>query len=173
MARTEFKASESQIDEWKKVLADYQYDGFDPKQFRVKLKEDGFTKSDIQIALALYCQIGNNPLKAKKDRKSSNASAEAVLRKIKGDVTLSRIAVSYPKEVRAIRKFGLDNKLLKPRFAIDVPADLQDPALACMMDERQYILFSTAFSKAIGDGQVKMEFYHLALLSAMDKEADL
>ena len=173
MSKTEFKSSESQAEEWKKVLADYQYDGFDPKQFREKLKDEGFSKTDIQIAIALYCQIGNKPAKAKKDRKSSNSSAEAVLKKIKGDITLSRIAISYPKEVRAMRKFGLENKLLKPRFAIDVPADLQDPALACMMNEKEYIAFSTAFSKAIGDGQVKMEYYHLAMLSAMDKAADL
>ena len=160
-------------EEWMKVLDAYQYVGFDPKKFRQTLADSGFGKEDLITAIALYCQLGNNPSKATEKRKSELQSAKEVLRKIKGPITLARIAICYPNDVLKMRKFGVERGLIKARFAISVPVEYQDPALACLMTEMQYVEFNTAFSKAVGNGELKMQYYHLAKSTAMQSESNL
>ena len=172
MAKRESK--ESEYDLIDAILTAYEYDTFDPHAFRQSLKDNGWTTDDLKVALALYCQIGNNVKKASVKRKGKDQRASSVMGKLSEKVTLARIALSYPADVLAIRKRGLTQKKISKRFDLPgVPEELQDPALYCYMNRIQYDQFSRAFSEAVKSKPSTTDFWALAQKCQMHKEPGL
>ena len=132
------------------VLSDMRFVGFDIKAFRLMLGKDGWTPKQIIIAISLYCQIGNNVQNITKKRAAElKQYGKDIIAKLKAGTTLSRIAIAFAPLTLAIRARGVGNGSVQSRFAIDVPDELQDPALVCYMTKEQYVEWNTSFSEAL------------------------
>jgi hypothetical protein len=144
-------------DECLEILRDLKYNGFNPMVYRETLKTKGFSENDVQIAVACYVQLGNNPAKVvAADRKPSQKVVE-VLKKIDNkEITLARIAISYPAWVLEMRKAAVDKGYIGSRFAdLNLPAELQDPALLCFMNSDVGRIFNARMSDILYRGSKK------------------
>jgi hypothetical protein len=176
----ELKTPEVTEDEKKlalQILQDFKYTGFDPLAFRKKLYDDGWTPSDIHVAICAYVQIGNNTAKAKTGGRKKNDRFEEVAKKLSGEVTLARLAIAFCGLVHDYRSIALSAGLIQPRFLdIKAPALLQDPALLCFMNREAGQEFNKKFSEIVGAADKKKkkgadntDWWQIAWLGATDE----